>query len=87
MFIVTPVFADYSLSVILIEKEIRQMILDINREIRYIFSIIYDILYRLGLDGISECFNSSTLIKSPRVPHRYINKLCLVPISGVKFVL
>ena len=36
MFNVTPVFADYSLLVILIEKEIREMILDINREIRYI---------------------------------------------------
>ena len=33
----TPIFADYSLLVILIEKEIIEMNLDIDRIIRYIF--------------------------------------------------
>ena len=59
------------------------MILDIDRIIRIFFSLKYDLLYRLGLDGISACFCSSTLNQSPSVPYRYINKL---PASSLKFV-
>ena len=44
---------------------------------------VYELLYRLGLDGISACFCSSILNQSPSVPYRYINKL---PISSLKFV-
>ena len=36
-FNVTPIFVDYSLLVILIEKEITEMNLDIDRIIRHIF--------------------------------------------------
>ena len=69
--------------VISIEKEISEMNLDIGSVIRLFFSLKYDILYRLGLDGISACFCSSTLNLSPSVPYRYINKL---PIISVKLV-
>ena len=47
------------------------------------FSLKYELLYRLGLDGISACFCSCTLNQSPSVPYRYTNKL---PISSLKFV-
>ena len=56
----TPVFAVYSLMAISIEKEITEMNLDVDRGIRLFFSLKYDLLYRLGLDGISACFCSST---------------------------
>ena len=59
------------------------MNLDIDRVIRIFFSLKYELLNRLGLDGISACFCSSTLNQFPSVPHRYINKL---PISSLKFV-
>ena len=59
------------------------MNLDIDRVIRIIFSLKYEFLYRLGLDGISARFCVSTLNHSPSVPYRYINKL---RISSLKFV-
>ena len=59
------------------------MNLDIDRVIRIFFSLKYEFLYRLGLDGISACFCSSPLNQSPSVPDRYINKL---PISSLKSV-
>ena len=59
------------------------MNLDIDRVIRIFFSLKYDLLYRLKLDGISACFCSSTLNQCLSVPYRYINKL---PISSLKFV-
>ena len=79
----TPVFAVYSLMVISVEKEIIEMNLDIDRVTRLFFSLKYDLLYRLGLDGISACFCSYSLNLSPSVPYRYINKLL---ISSVKLV-
>ena len=48
--------------------------------IRLFFSLKYDLLYRLGLDGIC----SSTLNWFPSVPHGYINKL---PIRGSKLCI
>ena len=57
------------------------MNLDADRVIRIFFSLKYELLYRLGLDGISACFCSSTLNKSPSVPYRYMNKQ---PISSLK---
>ena len=42
--------------VISIEKEISEMHGDIDRVIRLFFPLKYDLLYRLGLDGISACF-------------------------------
>ena len=42
--------------VILIEKCITEMNLDTDRIIRIFFSLKYELLYRLGLDGISVCF-------------------------------
>ena len=69
--------------VISIEKEISEMNLDIDRVVRLSFSLKYDLLYGLGLDGISACFCSSTLNLSPSVPYRYLNRL---PISSVKLV-
>ena len=69
--------------VISIEKEITEMNLDTDSVIRLFFSLKYDLLYWLELDGISACFCSSTLYKSPSVPYRYINKL---PINSVKLV-
>ena len=42
--------------VILIEKETIEMNFDIDRVTRIFFSLKYDLLYRLGLDGISACF-------------------------------
>ena len=57
-----PFFAVYSSTVISIEKEITEMNLDIDSVIRLFFSLKYDLLYRLELDGISACFCSSTLI-------------------------
>ena len=59
------------------------MNLDTDRAIRIFFSLKYELLYRLGLDGISACFCSSTLNQFPSVPYRYINKLL---ISSLKFV-
>ena len=59
------------------------MNLDKYRVIRIFFSLKYELLYRLGLDGMSACFSSSTLNRSPSVPYGYINKL---PISSLKFV-
>ena len=52
----TPFFADYSLMINLIEKENREMKLDIYRIVEIIFSPQYVVLYRLGLDGILTCF-------------------------------
>ena len=57
----TPVFAVYSLMVISNEKEISEMNLDIDRIFGLFFSLKFDPLYRLGLDGISACFCSSPL--------------------------
>ena len=57
----TPFFAVYSLMAISIEKEITEMNLDIDHIIKLFFSLNYDLLYRLGRDGISACFCSSTL--------------------------
>ena len=59
------------------------MNLDIDRVIRIFFSLKYELLYRLGLEGISVCFCSSILNQSPSVPYRYINKLL---VSSLKFV-
>ena len=59
------------------------MNLDKDRVIRIFFSLKYELLCRLGLDGISACFCFSTLNQSPSVPYRYINKL---PVSSLKFV-
>ena len=58
------------------------MNLDIDRIIRLFSSLKYDLLYRLGLDGISACFCSSTLNLSPSVPYQYTN----LPISSVKLL-
>ena len=38
-----------------------EMNLDIDRVFGLFFSLKYDLLYRLELDGISACFCSSTL--------------------------
>ena len=59
------------------------MNIDIDRVIRILFSLKYEFLYRLGLDGISACFCFSPLNQSPSVPYQYINNL---PISSLKFV-
>ena len=59
------------------------MNLDIDSVIRIFFSLKYELLYRLGLNGISVCFCSSTLNQSPSIPYRYISKLT---ISILKFV-
>ena len=56
----TPVFAIYYLMAISIEKETTEMNLYVDRVIRLFFSLKYDLLYRLELDGISACFCSST---------------------------
>ena len=66
-----------------IEKEILEMNLDIDRVLGLFFSLKYDLLYRLGLHGISACFCLPTLNQSPCVPYRYINEL---PIQSVKLV-
>ena len=47
--------------VISIKKEISERNLDIDHVFRLIFSLKYDLLYRLGLDEISACFCLSTL--------------------------
>ena len=47
--------------VISIDKEITEMNLDIYSVIRLFFSLKYDLLYRLELDGTSACFCSFTL--------------------------
>ena len=67
--------------VILIEKIIREINLDIYRVIEFIFSITYEFLYRLGLDGNLVCFCCSSLIKSPSEPSD-INKTWLMQVSG-----
>ena len=59
------------------------MNLDIDSVIGIFFSFKYELLYRLGLDGVSACFCFSTLNQFPSVPYRYINKL---PISSFKSV-
>ena len=59
------------------------MNLDIDCVIRIFFSLMYEPLYRLGLDGISACLCSSALNQSPSVPYQYINKL---PFNNLKFV-
>ena len=69
--------------VILIEKYFTEMNSDIDRVIRIFFSLKYELLYRLGLHGISARFCSSTFDRSPSVPYRYINKL---RIGSFKFV-
>ena len=68
-----PVFAVYSLMVILIEKKLKntEMNLDIDCAIRIFFSLKYELLYRLGFDGTSGRFCFSTLNQSPSVPYRY----------------
>ena len=45
------------------------MNIDIGRVFGLFFSLKYDLLYGLGLDGISACFYLSTLNKSPSVPY------------------
>ena len=57
----TPVFAVYSFTVISIEEENSEMNLNIDSVITLFFSLKYDLLYRLELDGIAVCFCSSTL--------------------------
>ena len=47
--------------VILNEKLIREMNLDIYRVIELFFPDKYEFLYRLGLDGILVCFCCSSL--------------------------
>ena len=59
------------------------MNLGIYRVIRIFFSLKYELLYRLGLDGISACFCSPALNQSQSVHYGYINKLS---ISSLKFV-
>ena len=59
------------------------MNLDIYCVIRIFFSHKYELLYRLGLDGISACFCASSLNRFPSVPYHHINKL---PISSLKLV-
>ena len=61
------------------------MNLDTYSVIRIFFSLKYELLYRLGLDGISACFCSSTLNQSPTVPYRYINKLLISSLNFVHF--
>ena len=46
---------------VLIEKEIREMNVDLDCVIEFIFSLKYEFLYRLGLDGILACFCCSSL--------------------------
>ena len=48
--------------VILIEKLIREMNLDIYRVIELFFPHKCEFLYRLGLDGILVCFGCSELV-------------------------
>ena len=47
------------------------MNLDIDGVIRIFFSLKFELLYKLGLDGISARFCSSTLNQSLSVPNRY----------------
>ena len=55
------------------------MNVDIDRVIRISFSLKYELFYRLGLDGISARFCSSTLNQSLSVPYQYkINYRSLV---------
>ena len=58
-----------------IETEFLEMNLDIDRVFGLFFAQTYALLYRLGLDGNSACFCSSSLNKSPSVPYQYINEL------------
>ena len=55
--------------VISIEKETIEMNLDIDRVIRLFFSLKYVLLYRLGVNGISACFISSSLNLFPCAPY------------------
>ena len=61
------------------------MNLDTDRVIRIFFFIKYELLYRLGSDGISACFYSSPLKQSPSVPYRYINKLRTSSLKRVRY--
>ena len=47
--------------VISIETEFLEMNLDVDGVFGLFFSLKYDLLYRLQLDGISACFCSSAL--------------------------
>ena len=67
--------------VILIEKLIKEMNLDIYRVIEFIFPHRYEFLYKLGLDGILVCFCCSSLNYSPSEPSD-INKTWLIQVSG-----
>ena len=67
--------------VILIEKIIREINLDIYRVIEFIFPHRYEFLYRLGLDGILVCVCCSPLNYSPSEPSD-INKTWLIQVSG-----
>ena len=71
--------------VILIEKIITEMNLDTHRVIRIFFSLKYELLYRLGSDGISTFFCSSTLNQSPSVPYRYKNELRISSMKCVRY--
>ena len=44
-----------------LKKKLTENNLDIDSVIRLFFVLKYDLLYRLGLDGISACFCYSTL--------------------------
>ena len=61
------------------------MNLDTDRVIRIFFSLKYELLYRLGSDGISACFYSSPLNQSPSVPYRYTNKLRISSLNRVRY--
>ena len=63
--------------VILIEKYIREMNLDIDRVIELFFPHKCDFLISLVLDGILVCFCRSSLNKSPSEPND-INKTWLI---------
>ena len=63
------------------------MNLDNDLVIRIFFSLKYELLYRLGLDGISACFCSSTLNQSPSVTNQYINKLLISSLRFIHYVM
>ena len=66
-----------------LSEVLSEMNLDIDHVFRLFFSLKYDLLYGLELDGISACFCLTTLNKSPSLPYRYKNEL---PIISVKLV-
>ena len=53
-----------------------------TKQLLNLLCIVYMIFY-IGWDQMEFL---SVFIQSPSVTYRYINKLCLIPISGVKFV-